>query len=88
MLAGATTVFICAPDFSRRGYSILPLLSTGDGAKRTASFEDGRDFWLQENERMDERGFDSLGDNFMYLVSDSLHCWKSDGTDGIRRAVK
>ena len=41
-----------------------------------ALFEDGRDFSLQESERMFEWGFNSLGSgNFIYLVS-SHHRWK------------
>ena len=53
--------YLCTFDFSRRGCSILPLLDEVDGTERRALFEDGRDFSLQENERMSEWGFNSLG---------------------------
>ena len=51
----------CTFDFSRWGCSILPLLDEVDGTERRALFEDGRNFSLQENERMSEWGFNSLG---------------------------
>ena len=67
-------------DFSQRGWSTLPPWEEIDGAERRASFEDGRDFLLRNDEDVIENlEFDKLGDgNFMYLVS-YLRRWKCDG---------
>ena len=68
---------LCTFDFSRRGWSILPLLNEGGGTMRRASFEGGRQLLLQGDEGMAESGFKSLGDGkFMYLVS-CFHRWKT-----------
>jgi len=62
-------------DFSRRGWSTLPLLDQGSGTERKASFEEGRQFVLQGYQEMDEWGFESLGGGrFMHLVSRSCRC--------------
>lgn len=66
-------------DFSRRACGVLPLRDDGDGAERTALFEDGRDFLVQENDQTIEQRLDSLGNgNFMFLVS-NFCCWTSGG---------
>ena len=57
-------------DFSRRGWSVLPLCDDGDGVGRRAAFEDGRNLLLQGDQKMVEWRFQSLGDGrFIYLVS-------------------
>ena len=75
-------LYLCTFDFSRRGFSALPLLDEGDGAERRALFEDGLDIWIQGHDEVTGWKFNSLCDsNFMYLVS-SFHRW-----DGVRLMV-
>lgn len=66
--------YLCIFDFSRRGWSSLPLRD-GGGTERGIMFEDGRSLLLQGDQKMTGQGFHSLGDGrFMYLVS-RFHRW-------------
>ena len=58
-------------DFSRRGWSLLPLCKEGDGVEQRVAFEDGRNVLLQGDQEIYGWGFYySLDDGrFVYLVS-------------------
>ena len=71
---------IYTSNFSRRGWSVLPLCKEGSGVERRVAFKDGQSILLQENEEVDEWKFDSPSNGkIMYLVSRFRHC-KSGGT--------
>ena len=57
-------------DFSRRGWSTLPVCDEGFGAERRVTVKDGQYLSLQGDQVMDEWAFDSLGGGrLVYLVS-------------------
>jgi len=63
---------LCTFDFTRRGWSVIPLCDDGSGfgTERRVTFKEGRSLLLQGNEEMDEWKFDSLsGGRIMYVVS-------------------
>ena len=61
---------LCTFDFSRRGWSVLPLQDTVDGVERRVLLGDGRQMLLQGDDTMIESLFDSLGGaRFTYAVS-------------------
>ena len=58
-------------DFSRRGWSILPLCDGGDGVERRAAFDDGQDLLFQVD-NAEKWAVDTIDDGrFIYLVSRS-----------------
>ena len=67
-----TRPHLCTFDFSRRGWSVLPLLEERDGVERSVSFGDGRNFVLRGEDGMFEPWFHSMGSaNFVCIVSNS-----------------